>query len=261
MAEWVPPPSEKPNPPPDHPLPIEKPKPLPDNQPSLSSGTYVVQVPKEQIYRVPTPENAKLAEKYRNPPPRKSPCFSCFTRLGCFLIILVVLLATLVALVYFITRPKSPTFVIKQVQVRDPHPTSPHHPTHEYHIKLISKNPNTQMSISYQKGGTAFLYYKDKQIAKGKPRPSQQSHRSTTFQLALSGSDAKLPREIQKSFKGKGSKAGVPLSLSIDVPVRLYLGSMKLWVMRVAVGCDLTASTLAKGTRVVSHKCHAKIKT
>ncbi|RWW13302.1 hypothetical protein GW17_00022993 [Ensete ventricosum] len=50
--------------------------PGPDPEPRL--GTYVVRVPKDpQVYRVPPPENAKLAERYRNQNKsrrRGSPC-------------------------------------------------------------------------------------------------------------------------------------------------------------------------------------------
>ncbi|CAI9259514.1 unnamed protein product [Lactuca saligna] len=34
-------------------------------------GTYVVQVPKDRIYRTPPPENALIVERYRNSPAKK----------------------------------------------------------------------------------------------------------------------------------------------------------------------------------------------
>ncbi|CAL9073321.1 unnamed protein product [Musa textilis] len=56
------------------------PNPLPDPNPSPRLGTYVVRVPKDQVYGVPPLENAKLAERYRNQSKswrRGSPCLSC----------------------------------------------------------------------------------------------------------------------------------------------------------------------------------------
>ncbi|KAG8369214.1 hypothetical protein BUALT_Bualt15G0127900 [Buddleja alternifolia] len=57
--------------------------PLPvSSQPVFRSGTYVVQVPKDQIYRVPPPENAlMLAEHQENQHNRSSCCFCCSSSL------------------------------------------------------------------------------------------------------------------------------------------------------------------------------------
>ncbi|KAI3460017.1 hypothetical protein Pfo_016680 [Paulownia fortunei] len=55
--------------------------PLPESsQPTFHSGTYVVQVPKDQIYRVPPPENAFMLEernRKQNKQKRSSCCFGC----------------------------------------------------------------------------------------------------------------------------------------------------------------------------------------
>ncbi|PNY08438.1 late embryogenesis abundant hydroxyproline-rich glycoprotein [Trifolium pratense] len=40
--------------------------------PTISPGTYVVRVPKDQIYRVPPPENARIAEQHRSAPRRET---------------------------------------------------------------------------------------------------------------------------------------------------------------------------------------------
>jgi len=50
-----------------------------------SAGIYVVQVPKDQIYRVPPPENAILAEHHGKPfrsnkkKPHRSCCLCCIS--------------------------------------------------------------------------------------------------------------------------------------------------------------------------------------
>ncbi|KZV28917.1 hypothetical protein F511_13712 [Dorcoceras hygrometricum] len=56
----------------DDPLPVS-------SQPAIQPATYVVQVPKDQIYRVPPPEHAlMLAERHANQKKQKgSYCFSC----------------------------------------------------------------------------------------------------------------------------------------------------------------------------------------
>ncbi|KAL2242254.1 UNVERIFIED_CONTAM: NDR1/HIN1-like protein 13 [Sesamum indicum] len=58
----------------------ENDQPLPQSpKPTFQSRTYVVQIPKDQIYRVPPPENAHmLEERTRNPAKKKrSSCCLC----------------------------------------------------------------------------------------------------------------------------------------------------------------------------------------
>ncbi|PIN19346.1 hypothetical protein CDL12_07977 [Handroanthus impetiginosus] len=55
--------------------------------PVFLPGTYVVQVPKDQIYRVPPPENAiMLAERGKNKQNRRSSCCFC-SCLSCIFIL------------------------------------------------------------------------------------------------------------------------------------------------------------------------------
>lgn len=59
----------------DHPLPIS-------SQPAIQTATYVVQVPKDQIYRVPPPEHAfMLAERHANQKKQKGSC--CLSGQAC----------------------------------------------------------------------------------------------------------------------------------------------------------------------------------
>uniref|UniRef100_A0A5B7C1F1 Uncharacterized protein n=1 Tax=Davidia involucrata TaxID=16924 RepID=A0A5B7C1F1_DAVIN len=55
---------------------------------AFPSGTYVIQVPKDQIYRVPPPKDALLAECHRNPPRQNKSCCTCFL---CIFIITLIL--------------------------------------------------------------------------------------------------------------------------------------------------------------------------
>lgn len=60
---------------------------------SFPSGTYVVQVPKDQIYRVPPTHNSRIADLHKNRPPpsgKGSGCCKCFLCL--FLLVLIILI-------------------------------------------------------------------------------------------------------------------------------------------------------------------------
>lgn len=71
-----------------------------DGQTTFRSGTYVVQIPKDQIYRFPPPENALHAQQ-RDPDinQKKRACMSCGLCFALLAAILVILLG--IALVYF----------------------------------------------------------------------------------------------------------------------------------------------------------------
>lgn len=77
--------------------------------PAFMSGTYVVQIPKDKIYRVPPPENALIAERHRNNRGNNNNNNSntnkrCCSRRLCWLLcfVVLVLLLGLIALVVYV---------------------------------------------------------------------------------------------------------------------------------------------------------------
>lgn len=71
-----------------------------DDQSAFRSGTYVVQIPKDQIYRFPPPENALHAQQRNiDSNQKKRACMSCCLCFALLAAILVILLG--IALVYF----------------------------------------------------------------------------------------------------------------------------------------------------------------
>ena len=81
--------------------------------------TYVVHVQKDQIYRVPPPENAYLAERYRNArggggggaKKQEGPaCSPCVARTLGALLLAALLLGAAVAIALVVLRPGVPSF-------------------------------------------------------------------------------------------------------------------------------------------------------
>lgn len=253
MAEGVPPFNTRPNDPPPE---ADDPQPESDS-PHDGSGNFIVQFPKDQVYWVPPPENARLAEQFRNLPPHKT-CFSpCLRWFLAILVLLVIILGLVLTLSYLLMKPNPPTIHINKISTSHHSSSTP-----KYHIVLKLKNVNSRMDLSYENGGSAILSQKGHKIAKGKP-PSfyQNSNNSTNLQLLLRGSSKKLPNDIKKSMEGKGSKKSkVSLSLSISIPLKV-VGAIWTRGMNLDAECDLTVNTLAKGTRVTSQSCHGKIST
>lgn len=225
----------------------------------LPSGSYIVQFPRDQIYRVPPPENAHYVERFGNPDKQKGSIRPRLKWVIGVVLSLGVLITVILALFYTLVRPDPPTFHIDRFATKKA-PTT-RHSRPEYDFMLRVDNPNSQMGLSYGGGGSAWLEHKGVELADGEP-PSfvQPGRNSTAFRIVLSGSDMDLPREIKKSFEGiKGSKGGVALTLTLTFPVRVKVWGVWARSMKMEVGCDMTVDSLGRRSRVTSQKCHSKI--
>ena len=224
--------------------------------PAFRCATYVVQVPKDQIFCVPPPENAVLAERHGNPfrsskgkkpRPRRPRCCLC---ISVSVVLLVLVLALIAAAVYVLLTPKDPTFHVERVVVKNN--TRP-----DYGITIRAKNLNEIMGIDYKAGGVASLSFKQRGIAKGKyPSFKQDSKKSTSFRVDFHGSNIVLPKEIEKSMKSQKPKIKVSLSLKMDVHARIRVGALHYGSVKFVAACDFTVDTLAKNSRILSQKCH-----
>jgi hypothetical protein len=241
--------------------------PPPSMRPPLAfhAETYVIQVPKDQIYRIPPPENAIIAERYRTPSMQKKkaskPCSFCLLAIGVILIILALMGIVIIAL-SFAFIPRAPTFSVVQVIAKNPK-SSPHkHSQPAYDISLRVNNPNDFMGIYYRTGGVAILSFKGKKIAKGKfPRLYQDLKKSTKIKVVLKGSHATLPNQIEKSMKDKKSKLPILLSLNVKFQVKMKLGTMKTWIIDSQVACTFKVSKLGVGSRILWQKCQTEFES
>lgn len=69
-----------------------QPAPPPSEKPPSPTGTYVIQIPKDQVYRVPPPENARRYANYNRRKTRRCGFCCCLCWLIGLLFILIVLL-------------------------------------------------------------------------------------------------------------------------------------------------------------------------
>ncbi|KAG1334563.1 putative NDR1/HIN1-like protein 13 [Cocos nucifera] len=271
MAERVGPTPPRPPPPGPHPTTTTTSPPT-DGRPSLPPAapantnpltrpteTYVVQVPKEQIYRVPPPENAKLVEQYRNNHNnrrQRRPIVSCLKwTIGIALVLAI--LAAIIAIIYLlVVRPADPSFSVTRVVLRNPNRRAGSLPKPEYDFTMRVENPSLRMGYSYGAGGKAILAHDGADIAAGKTRKFEQGYQNTTtFGLVLQGSHKVLPKQIQRSLKG--SKDVIPMSLVIEFSVEKTIGEMVMGSKSMDVTCDIKVSGLAEA-RVVSQECETK---
>lgn len=219
------------------------------------SNTYVVQVPKDQIYRVPPPENARIVEKYRNPTikRRNSRCTNvCWIILVLFVIGISIGITLLI--LHKVYSPKGAVFSIADVRVKNQS-----RPAYEFIMKV--KNPNENVAISYENDGDAFLLFKKKKLATGKfPELEQESSDSRNIHITLTGSNTAVPDEVSKSMHDKKTERAVSLELKLNLKGGMNLGFLNLWSKDMHVVCDFKVSTLRAGTKVLSQKCDTQIK-
>ncbi|KAK8652838.1 hypothetical protein V6N13_126861 [Hibiscus sabdariffa] len=226
-------------------------------------ATYVVQVPKDQIYRVPPPENAGIVERHREAAKAKgkSTKGNCSTILLWFLIVfllLCVIIGGTLTVIYFIFTPQAPSFSVTKLHVKQQKQGSP--PT--YDVTLKAKNPNEKMGIEYKSdedGGNLIFWTKN--LGYGDiPGLKQNGGDSSNIDIKIHGLKEKtVPPNVQKSISDKKTKHQISLKLKLESPLVFNVWTLKLWKKNLDVSCDFRVSTLAQGTKILSQKCKTKL--
>lgn len=212
--------------------------PPPDPIPEIE--TYVVQVPRDQVYWTPPPENAKIVERRMNSEPGKKNKRFCSRRLMWFFIALVVIgfiICAIALIIRFVFKPEPPVFDVKKLAK-----------ARHFEIMLTSKNPTSNMWVTYK--GLVSLTYKNKNLGQGNfPELSQPVLGFNTVDLKLDSSKnvAVLPPEV------------VSLVLTMELNAGYGTGLVKR-NKEVAVSCDVNVKGLvdSKEVEIVSETCESE---
>ncbi|KAL2339892.1 hypothetical protein Fmac_007832 [Flemingia macrophylla] len=220
-------------------------------------GTYVVQVPKDQVYRVPPPQNSSIAESRIKAPPRDAKTSRCSWYCVLFSIIFFALLILLGAvfggLFSLLLSPTDPEFSIVKFKLveRKPNP--------KYDVTFHVHNSNSKVGILYKDSGSVSLSLKQRNIASGTyPTLYQDPHVTTSFNVTLEASKPGLPKVVEQSVKNEKEKVSVAFSLSIHFHARMKMGLLRSRKMKFDVTCNVKMDSLAKTTRILSQQCQTK---
>ncbi|CAI9753153.1 unnamed protein product [Fraxinus pennsylvanica] len=245
----------------DEPAPSNSMALVPGPLPPENSETYIIQIPRDQVYRIPPPENAKIVESYRRPAQDKKKK----TNFGgsCWWIILAFALISLtvgisVGVVHALYNPKYPTFSVTQIHVKNLEQSLNGHygsgSSPEYDVTLQAHNPNERMGVSYKgAAGKASIKFKKQKIAQGGvPNLTQDPNSSKNISLILHGIKGSISKDIVKSLDDTKPKS---MHLKIEVPMEV-----KSWAKTVqkdtTITCDFKAdSLLRRKTKVLSQEC------
>ncbi|KAJ1394334.1 Late embryogenesis abundant protein [Sesbania bispinosa] len=227
--------------------------------PPPPAGTYVIQIPKDQVYRVPPPENARRYANYTSRKTRRCSCCCCLCWFIGFILILAVLLAIAAGVFYLVFRPKAPDYAIERVAVKGMNLTSLSSAaaiSPEFDVDVRADNGNDKIGIYYEKGSSVEMFYRDARLCDGAlPAFYQPSNNVTVFQTVLKGNGIELTRSDLTALMNAVAKRSVPLTLKLRAPVKIKVGSVKTWKITVKVDCDVTVDQLTAKARIVNKDC------
>ncbi|OAY37586.1 NDR1/HIN1-like protein 13 [Manihot esculenta] len=237
-------------------LPMKPPAPLPEKPVPPPPGTYVVQIPKDQIYRLPPPENAKRYKKLSGQKPRRSSCCCCFCWFLGLLVVLILLAGIAAGVFYLVFRPEAPKYSIDSISIKGFNLSSSAPFSPEFDVTVRADNPNDKIGIDYRTGSSVNVYYNDVRLCNGKlPAFYQPSNNVTVFVTALKGSGIELTSAVHKALVNGENKGKLPFNLKLRAPVRIKVGSVKTWTITVKVNCDVTVDKLTSKAKIVSKDC------
>uniref|UniRef100_A0A0E0JQ41 Late embryogenesis abundant protein LEA-2 subgroup domain-containing protein n=1 Tax=Oryza punctata TaxID=4537 RepID=A0A0E0JQ41_ORYPU len=233
-------------------------------------GTYVVQMPKDKVFRVPPPENARLFQHYTRRARRRARC-SCVRVCSWLLLALVLLavaLAAFAAVVYLVFKPRQPDYTLQSLAVSGlggiignasssaaPVAFSP-----EFDATVRADNPNSKIGVHYEGDGShVAVSYGGVRLADGAwPAFYQGPNNVTVLVVTAKGSGIRFSERLLGEIAAAGRLRSVPFDVDIKVPVRLQLGDVKTWSMPVRVRCTVVVDRLAADAKVVSKSCGVK---
>ncbi|XP_030545194.1 NDR1/HIN1-like protein 13 [Rhodamnia argentea] len=229
----------------------------------FASDTYVVQIPKDQIYRVPPPENALIVERHRKPAGAKKRSWCCSSCCCCLFVTVIVIflaLGVLAVVSSFFLKLKNPNFHVDHFLVKNLTKSHDKNTKLAYDVKLKVENPNPYTSFIYEQGGVISLSFKQKAVATGKFTPFDQDRKSSkAIDIVLNGSNTALPKEMQKSLTSdQKTKNHVTFALRVDVPARRKIWKLNGSISRYVASCQFTVDTLGKDARVLSQSCETE---
>ncbi|KAK4417214.1 NDR1/HIN1-like protein 13 [Sesamum alatum] len=238
--------------------PKDKP-PHPPQPAAPSLATYVVvQIPRDQIYRVPPPEHARIIEDHkRNSSSKKNGGRSTVCRILIPIVVVAVIITVAVyALRVTLYDAKSPVFTVAGIQAKNLE-ASARRPA-LYDVTLSANNPNTRMTISYQVGGkVGMLALKNQEIGRGgiQPKVTQESGVSTVdVHVVFSGKGVDLAADTKKKLKDGTSVKSMVLHVMVPVEITSWMRNER---KDLNVTCEFKVqNSLTSKAKITSQKCN-----
>ncbi|KAL6552172.1 hypothetical protein OROGR_008326 [Orobanche gracilis] len=233
-----------------------------DHPPSLPPPTeadletYVVQIPRDQIYRIPPPEHARIVERYldrgsNNPTTtcRRTLCWAATIPI----ILTVVALVAVFAIRATLYNPTPPVFAVARIHAKNlEHPSNPRR-LPEFDLTLLAENPNARLSVSYGGGtGEASLVYRNHKIGKGKIRSTIRQDpggRAIDFPVALVGNGVAMSPEIEKGLINGSTEKSMAMKIEVAIEMNSWVRNE---LKNIKISCDFRVKNLLTNKNKIS---------
>lgn len=192
------------------------------------------------------PPPRRVAPPALLPPPkrRRGCCCRCICCTLVTVVVLAVLAAAALGVLYLLFDPKAPRYSVDRLSVSafqvDPTLTA----SARFDVTVTATNPNGRIGIYYEAGSSLSVWYDSYRLAQGTLPAFYQGHRNTTVLGVVMAGQAKLGSAVMSALQDAQRTGAVPLVFRADVPVRVELGSLKLWKVTSRVRCDLVVDSL-----------------
>uniref|UniRef100_A0A0D3HHQ7 Late embryogenesis abundant protein LEA-2 subgroup domain-containing protein n=1 Tax=Oryza barthii TaxID=65489 RepID=A0A0D3HHQ7_9ORYZ len=228
-----------------------------------SPGTYIIQIPKDQVLRVPPPDRARRYKKLAAPPARRRRLRHACCAAFCAALLLLLLAAAFVGAVYLVFRPRAPSFSVASLSIRGLDALAVSSLTPQIDAAVRTDNgANKKTGIDYRGGGEVTVSYAGERLAAG-PWPAfhQAPRNVTVFSTALAGGGVSFPEEQRKRLAAEQAAGAVPLTVEAIVPVRLRFGKvLRTWTVDVKTRCEVTVNKLAAAAAPANRGCRVKVR-
>uniref|UniRef100_A0ACD5U5X7 Uncharacterized protein n=1 Tax=Avena sativa TaxID=4498 RepID=A0ACD5U5X7_AVESA len=192
------------------------------------------------------PPPRRVAAPLPLPPPKRRRGFCC--RFICCAVITVVVLAVLatatLGALYLVFQPKAPRYSVDRLSVSQFQVDSTLTASARFDVTVTAANPNARIGIFYERGSSLSVWYDTHRLAQGRLPAFYQGHRNTTVLGVVMAGQAQLGSAVIAALRDAQQTGAVPLLFRADVPVRVELGTLKLWTVTSRVRCDLVVDSL-----------------
>ncbi|KAG8092073.1 hypothetical protein GUJ93_ZPchr0012g22203 [Zizania palustris] len=215
--------------------------------PGAATGSADRQPPRPtQTHLPPSQPPRRVAPPVPLPPPKRRR--GCCCRFICCVVVTVVVLAVLAAAavgaLYLAFDPKAPRYSVDRLSVSAFQVDLMLTATARFDVTVTAANPNSRIGIYYEHGSSLSVWYESIRLAQGTLPAFYQGHHNTTVLAIVMAGQAQLGTAVMSALQDAQRTGAVPLLFRADVPVRVELGSLKLWKVTSRVRCDLVVDSL-----------------
>ena len=176
-----------------------------------------------------------------NPQPPRSFTHSMLVRtIAIVLLALIILVGVSVLIIWLAVRPKRLVYTVEEGSIHGFNLTQNNHLNATFNFVIRAHNPNTKVSIYYDKV-EAYVFYYDETVAFTTVDPFFQPRRNVTHQrLNLMARDAALEGAAARDLRLEKSSGEVELDIRVKAKIRFKVGVWKSQHRTLRILCSPT---------------------